>query len=66
MAGHYIENTGDADLVFLETFKSPVYEDYSLNNWLRRLPPEAAMAHLKIGQTILNKIPAEKYVVLPK
>ena len=27
---HYIENTGDTDLVFMEVFPTPHYEDISL------------------------------------
>ena len=65
MAGHYIENVGKEDLVFLEMFRSPVYEDYSLNNWLRSLPPELAAAHLQLSEAELASIPKEKAVVLP-
>jgi oxalate decarboxylase len=35
--GHYIENTGDSDLVFLEMFKTPRYQDFSLNDWLTHI-----------------------------
>jgi len=28
---HYIENTGDTDLIFLEMFKSRFYQDLSLS-----------------------------------
>ncbi len=31
---HYVENTGDTDLVFLEMFKSDHYEDISLAEWM--------------------------------
>jgi oxalate decarboxylase len=40
VAGHYVENTGNTDLVFLEMFKASQFMDVSLNNWLRHLPPE--------------------------
>ena len=33
-APHYIENTGDTDLAFLETFASDEFMDVSLNQWL--------------------------------
>jgi len=36
VSGHYIENTGDTDLVFLEMFAADEFQDVSLNNWLRR------------------------------
>jgi oxalate decarboxylase len=38
VAGHYIENTGTEDIVFLEMFKSDLFSDISLNQWIRRLP----------------------------
>src|SRR5260370_26242471 len=37
---HYIENTGDTDLIFLEMFKSSFYQDMSLSEWLAHTPPE--------------------------
>lgn len=37
---HYIENTGDTDLVFLEMFRTDTFMELSLNGWLKTLPPE--------------------------
>jgi len=65
VAGHYIENTGNTDLVFLEMFKAPQFLDVSLNNWLRRLPPEAVTAHLNLSPDLIAKIPADKELVIP-
>jgi oxalate decarboxylase len=64
VAGHYIENTGEADLVFLELFKADQYMDFSMNNWIRRLPPEMVTAHLNIDEATIRKFPAEKQVVI--
>jgi oxalate decarboxylase len=64
VAGHYIENTGDSDVVFLEMFKSPQFVDISLNNWIRRLPPDMAKAHLNLDPATLRKIPSEKQPIL--
>jgi len=48
---HYIENTGDTDLVFsLKCFKSSFYQDLSLSEWLAHTPPELVMAHLGIDK----------------
>ena len=66
MAGHYIENTGTEDLVFLEMFKAPRYQDVSLNNWIARVPPEMAEAHLKLTAAAIARVPSEKNVILPK
>jgi oxalate decarboxylase len=63
-APHYIENTGDTDLVFLETLPAAVFSDVSLNQWLRRVPSEMLKAHLNIDKATAMKIPAEKLVVV--
>jgi oxalate decarboxylase len=60
LAGHYIENTGDTDLVVLEMFKAPEFVDVSLNNWLRHLPPELIASHLGLDATTIQSIPADK------
>src|SRR5207253_324976 len=54
VAGHYIENTGDTDLIFLEMFKAHRYMDFSLNNWIRRLPPEMVTSHLNIDHATIR------------
>jgi oxalate decarboxylase len=65
MAGHYIQNTGDEDLVFLELFVAPEFQEISLNKWLRALPQQAAMAHTHLKRADLEKIPAAGGSVLP-
>jgi oxalate decarboxylase len=66
VAGHYIENTGDSDVVFLEIFKAPQFLDFSLNNWIRRMPPEMATAHLNLDEAALRKIPSEKQEIIAR
>jgi oxalate decarboxylase len=63
---HYIQNTGNTDLMFLEMFKSNVYQDLSLSEWLTHTPPELVMAHLGIDKATLDAIPKEGSVVMPK
>jgi len=63
-AGHYIENTGDTDAVFLELLPSDVFEDVSLNQWLRRLPAQMVQAHLGFDKASLARIPDEKLIVV--
>jgi oxalate decarboxylase len=63
-APHYVENTGDTDLVFLETFASDRFNDVSLNQWLRRVPSEMLKAHLNIDKAEAMKIPSENQGVL--
>jgi len=37
-ARHCIENIGEEDLVFVELFALPDFEEISLKNWLRSMP----------------------------
>jgi len=62
---HYIENTGDTDLIFLEMFKSGFYQDLSLSQWLAHTPPELVMAHLNIDKATLDAIPRDELVIVP-
>ncbi len=55
---------GDTDLVFLEMFKTHEFQDISLNNWIRRLPPEMVTAHLNLDAASIRKIPSDKQEVL--
>jgi oxalate decarboxylase len=62
---HYVENTGDTDLVFIEMFKSDRYRDFSLSEWLAHTPPELVMAHLNIDKATFDAIPKNGGVIMP-
>ena len=62
--GHYIENTGDKPLVFLETFKSDHYADVSLNQWLALTPPELVSGHLNFGKAAMEALKRTKQPVV--
>jgi oxalate decarboxylase len=64
VAPHYVENTGDTDLVYLEMFATPEFQDVSLNNWIRHLPSHMVSEHLNLDEATLKKIPAEKLAIL--
>jgi oxalate decarboxylase len=66
VAGHYIENTGTEDVVFLEMFRTSNFADISLNQWIRRLPPQMAKAHLNLSTSDRDQIPNRKNEVLAK
>jgi oxalate decarboxylase len=63
---HYVENTGETDLKFLEMFKSGFYQDLALSEWLTHTPPELVMAHLGIDKATLDSMPKDEVVVMPK
>src|ERR1700720_1007429 len=63
---HYVENTGDSDLVFLEMFGKVIrFQDLSFSEWLAHTPPEAVMAHLHIDKATFDAIPKDGAVVTP-
>ena len=63
--GHYIENTGDEPLVYIETFRSDHYEEVSLANWLAHLPPKLVAAHLNIPEDTLATFPRQTQGIVP-
>jgi oxalate decarboxylase len=63
--GHYVENTGDTPLRFLEMFKSSYYADLSLNQWLALTPAALLQAHLKLDPTVMNALQKEKHPIVP-
>jgi oxalate decarboxylase len=38
--GHYVENTGETDLVYMEVFRAERFEEVSLSDWLAHSPIE--------------------------
>jgi oxalate decarboxylase len=62
--GHYIENTGSSPLRFLEVFKSPRFQDVSLNQWMALTPPELVQAHLNLKQTVMGALQKDKRPVV--
>ena len=52
--GHYVQNTGNEDLVVLEVFRSPLFSETSLDQWLALTPPELVMANLNVGPEFIS------------
>ena len=63
--GHYVENTGDSALQFLEVFRASRYEEVSLAEWLGHVPPELVMQHLHLSREELNQLPKERRGIVP-
>ncbi|KHD84192.1 oxalate decarboxylase family bicupin [Heyndrickxia ginsengihumi] len=62
--GHYIQNTGNQSLWFLEIFKSDHYADVSLNQWMALTPKELVQEHLNVGPELMNALRKEKWPVV--
>lgn len=62
--GHYVENTGDEPLRFLEMFRSDRFADVSLHQWMALTPPELVKAHLNLGDATIAALQKDKQIVV--
>jgi oxalate decarboxylase len=63
--GHFVQNTGTTDLVFVALFKSGEYAEFSLSDWLTHTPPELVAQHLNIDPTVLMRFPKDAPGIVP-
>lgn len=62
--GHYVQNTGDCSLWFLEMFKSDRFADVSLNQWMALTPHELVRNTLHATPTLMGALRKEKWPVV--
>jgi oxalate decarboxylase len=62
--GHYVENTGDETLRFLEMFPTNRFADVSLSQWMGLTPPELVQAHLNLDQQTMSALRKDKPVIV--
>ncbi len=62
---HYIENTGNEDLLFLEVFPVSTYQDVSAALWLAHTPSRLVDEHLHTGEGFVQAIAKTKSIVVP-
>jgi oxalate decarboxylase len=63
--GHYIRNTGNTDLVYLEVFNSAYYAEVSLSDWLTHTPRAMVAQTMNIDAALIDRFPAGRPAVLP-
>lgn len=63
--GHYIRNTGDTGLVFLEVFNAAAFKTISLSDWLARTPAAMVAAHLNSAPGEVGQFPKGALAVMP-
>ncbi|KAH9063554.1 RmlC-like cupin domain-containing protein [Lactarius vividus] len=63
--GHYVENTGNTTLRFLEISNTDRFQDISLTQWLALTPPTLVKANLGLSdETIANLNKTKQFVVV--
>ncbi len=62
--GHYVENTGEEPLRFLEMFRSSYFADVSLNQWMALTPPELVETHLNLDRETIAALRKDKAILV--
>jgi oxalate decarboxylase len=62
---HYIENTGDTDLVFVAVFRAPRYQEVSFSDWLAHSPPDMVAATFNLAPEVVAQFPKNRPDMMP-
>ncbi|KAH9838606.1 oxalate decarboxylase [Rhodofomes roseus] len=62
--GHYVENTGNTTLHYLEILKTDKFQDVSLNQWLALTPPALVQAHLDVSDETISHFSKTKPIIV--
>jgi len=62
--GHYIENTGNTTLKFLEITKADHYSDVSAQQWMALVPPSLIKGHFGYSDAVIAKFNKKKLYVV--
>jgi oxalate decarboxylase len=63
--GHYVENTGTEDLVFMEIFKTEKYAEVTLADWLAHTPAAMVQQTLNLSPETIAKFARTVQDVVP-
>jgi oxalate decarboxylase len=62
--GHYVENTGNEPLRYLEMFRSSYFADVSLNQWMGLTTPGLVKSHLNLDDKTMAALSRDKPVLV--
>jgi oxalate decarboxylase/phosphoglucose isomerase-like protein (cupin superfamily) len=63
-ASHYIDNTGDENVVFLEVLQASRFTDISVRQWLKPTPKQIVKDTLHLPDSLLDNLsPNKQYAV---
>jgi oxalate decarboxylase len=63
--GHYVENTGNTDLVFMEVFRAERFEEVLLSDWLAHSPVEMVAETLNLDPSVITQFPKNRPDIVP-
>jgi oxalate decarboxylase len=63
--GHYLENTGHTELVYMEVFRAGSFEEVSLSDWLAHSPIDMVAETLNLDPSVIAQFPKNRPDVVP-
>ena len=63
--GHYVENTGNTDLEYMEVFRSDRFEEVSLSDWLAHSPIDMVAETLNLDPSVIAQFPKNRPDIVP-
>jgi oxalate decarboxylase len=63
--GHYVENIGDTDLVYMEIFRADRFEEVSLSDWLAHSPMDMVAETLNLDPSVIAEFPKNRPDLVP-
>jgi len=64
MSAHFVENTGDEPLRFLELFRADRFVDIALAQWMALTPHELVQPHLDLLPQMIETMRKDKQPVV--
>ena len=61
--GHYVENTGEEDVIFLEILNAKKFSDLSVSQWLALTPRQVVKDTLHLSDDLIDSLPKEKEII---
>ncbi|KAH3942558.1 hypothetical protein HBH70_194660 [Parastagonospora nodorum] len=61
---HYLENTGNETLIYMEVLQAPQYSDISVNQWLGLTPKQIVKDHLGLDDEIIDGFKKTKEFII--
>lgn len=62
---HYIENTGDVDVIVLEVLQTTKFTDMSLHQWLALTPKQIVQDTLSLSDEVIARLSRTKPLIMP-
>jgi oxalate decarboxylase len=63
--GHYVENTGNTDLVYMEVFRADRFQEVTLSDWLAHSPIDMVAETLNLDPSVITQFPRNRPDLVP-